>query len=55
VLEVIEQPLQILLRIEIDGKEVLIPINESTLVKVDHKGEKIYVDLPEGLLDIYLT
>ena len=54
-LEVIEQPLQILLRIEIDGKEVLIPINESTLVKVDHKGEKIYVDLPEGLLDIYLT
>ena len=55
VLEVIEQPLQILLRIEIDGKEVLIPINESTLVKVDHKAEKIHVDLPEGLLDIYLT
>ena len=55
VLEVIEQLLQILLRIEIDGKEVLIPINESTLVKVDHKAEKIHVDLPEGLLDIYLT
>lgn len=55
VLEVIEQPLQILLRIEIDGKEVLIPINESTLVKIDHKAEKIHVDLPEGLLDIYLT
>lgn len=55
VLEVIEQPLQILLRIEIDEKEVLIPIIESTLVKIDHKAEKIHVDLPEGLLDIYLT
>jgi 16S rRNA processing protein RimM len=55
VLEVIEQPLQILLRIEIDSKEVLIPINESTLVKIDHKSEKIFVTLPAGLLDIYLT
>ena len=55
VLEVIEQPLQILLRIEIEAKEVLIPINESTLVSIDHKGEKIFVNLPEGLLDIYLT
>jgi 16S rRNA processing protein RimM len=55
VLEVIEQPLQILLRIEMEEKEVLIPINESTLVKIDHKGEKIHVDLPDGLLDIYLS
>ena len=55
VLEVIEQPMQILLRIEIDTKEVLIPINESTLVKIDHKSEKIVVTLPEGLLDIYLS
>jgi 16S rRNA processing protein RimM len=55
VLEVIQQPMQILLRIEIDTKEVLIPINESTLVRIDHKSEKIVVTLPEGLLDIYLS
>lgn len=55
VLEVIEQPLQILLRLEIEGKEVLVPLNESTLVAIDHKTEKIFVTLPEGLLDIYLT
>jgi 16S rRNA processing protein RimM len=55
VLEVIEQPHQLLLRIEIDGKEVLIPVNESTLIKIDHKAEKIHVSLPDGLLDIYLT
>ncbi len=55
VLEVIEQPMQILLRIEMEGKEVLIPINDSTLIKIDHKTQKIHVDLPPGLLDIYLN
>ena len=55
VLEVIEQPHQMLLRIEIDKKEVLIPINESTLLSIDHKAQKIFVALPDGLLDIYLA
>ena len=55
VLEVIEQPAQILLRIEINEKEVLIPLNESTLEKIDLKKQKIIVELPDGLLDIYLN
>ncbi len=37
ILEVIEQPHQVLCRLEIDGKEVLIPINEQTLEKIEHK------------------
>ncbi len=55
VMEVIEQPTQLLLSIEINEKEVLVPINETTLERIDHKNQKIYVVLPEGLLDIYLT
>jgi 16S rRNA processing protein RimM len=55
VIEVIEQPTQLLLSILINDKEVLVPINESTLEKIDHKNQKIFVALPEGLLDIYLT
>lgn len=55
VLEVIEQPLQILLRLEIEGKEVLIPLNESTLIGIDRKKQVIHVALPDGLLDIYLN
>lgn len=54
ILEVIEQPHQVLCRLEIKAKEVLIPLNESTLVKVDHKKKQVIVALPEGLLDIYL-
>jgi 16S rRNA processing protein RimM len=53
--EVIEQPHQLLCRIEIKNKEVLIPLNESTIKKYDHKNKKVIVELPEGLLDIYLT
>lgn len=55
VMEVIEQPAQLLLSILINDKEVLVPINESTLEKIDHKNQKIFVILPDGLLDIYLT
>jgi 16S rRNA processing protein RimM len=54
ILEVIEQPHQVLCRIEIKNKEVLIPLNESTLKKVDHKKKQLLVTLPDGLLDIYL-
>ena len=54
VLEVIEQPHQMLCRIEINKKEVLIPINESFLKKIDHKKKEVIVELPEGLIDVYL-
>ena len=54
ILEVIEQPHQLLCRMELNEKEVLIPLNESFLKKVDHKKKEVIVELPEGLLDIYL-
>lgn len=55
ILEVIEQPHQLLCRLEIKEKEVLIPLNEDTLKKTDHKKKEVLVRLPEGLLEIYLT
>jgi 16S rRNA processing protein RimM len=54
ILEVIEQPHQILCRIEVKGKEAYIPLNESTILRIDHKGRRVLVELPEGLLEIYL-
>jgi 16S rRNA processing protein RimM len=55
ILEVIEQPHQILCRIEISTKEVLIPLNEQTLRRVDHKDKTVLLTLPDGLLEVYLT
>lgn len=53
VIEVIEQPHQVLCAIIIDGKEALIPVHEDSLEKIDKKQRKIYVNLPDGLLEIY--
>lgn len=55
ILEVIEQPHQLLCRLEIKSKEVLIPLHEESLQKVDHKKKQVLVELPEGLLDVYLA
>lgn len=53
VCEVIEQPHQVLCKIILNGKEALIPVHEDSLDKVDKKNRKLYVNLPDGLLEIY--
>ncbi|HMK03705.1 MAG TPA: ribosome maturation factor RimM [Ferruginibacter sp.] len=53
ILEVIEQPHQLLCTILVDGKEALIPIHEESLQKIDKKNRKVFVILPDGLLEIY--
>jgi 16S rRNA processing protein RimM len=53
IIEVIEQPHQVLCAILYKGKEALIPVHENNLVKMDAKGKKVYVDVPDGLLEIY--
>lgn len=53
ILEVIEQPHQVLCKILVDGKEALIPMHEQTLRKVDAKRREVHVELPDGLLDVY--
>src|SRR5687768_3084333 len=41
--EVIEQPHQILCRIEIQSKEALIPLHEDTILKIDKKKQQVIV------------
>ncbi|HMO33660.1 MAG TPA: 16S rRNA processing protein RimM [Lacibacter sp.] len=53
--EVIEQPLQILCRLEIEGCEVLIPLHEETIRQVNHRKKQVVTELPDGLLDVYLS
>lgn len=53
ILEVIEQPHQILCRIDLNGKEAYIPLHEETIQKIDRKKQQVIVALPPGLLEIY--
>ena len=53
IIEVIEMPHQILVAIMHKGKEALIPIHDNNLIKMDNKNRKIYVEVPDGLLEVY--
>lgn len=53
IIEVIEQPHQVLCAIMYKGKEALIPVHEDSLLKIDKKNRKVFVEIPDGLLDIY--
>ena len=51
--EVIEQPHQVLCRIEINGREAYIPLHQESMVRIDNKKKQVIVSLPPGLLEIY--
>ncbi len=53
IIEVNEMAHQILCTILYNGKEALIPVHEANLIKIDDKNKKVYVNVPEGLLEIY--
>lgn len=54
VIEIVEQPHQLICSIMYKGKEVLVPLHDESLLKVDAKNKRLYMKLPDGLLDIYL-
>lgn len=53
IIEVLEQPHQILCTVLYKGNEALIPVHEGNLLKMDQKNKKVYVEVPQGLLEIY--
>lgn len=45
---------QALFEIDRNGIEILIPMNDEFIVKVDRKNKTIEVDTPEGLIELYI-
>ena len=45
---------QALFEIEKGDKELLVPINDEIITKLDRENKTIYVTTPEGLVDLYL-
>jgi len=45
---------QALFEIEKDDKQILIPMNDEFIEKLDKKNKIIYLKTPEGLIDLYL-
>ncbi|NCA85623.1 MAG: 16S rRNA processing protein RimM [Clostridia bacterium] len=52
VTDLIESTEQVLLLVEHNGGEVLIPFVEDFIVKIDKSKKILYLDLPEGLIEL---
>lgn len=53
--EILEYPTQAIIQVIKDGKEILIPILDETIERVDRVNKILYVKAPEGLIDMYLS
>ncbi len=52
--KILDYPNQAVMQIFRDEKEILIPVNDDIIQKVDRAGKVIRVKAPEGLIEIYL-
>ena len=53
--DVLEYPTQAVIQVMKDGKEILIPVHDDILQKVNKKAKTLTVNAPEGLIDMYLN
>ncbi len=45
---------QALFEVDRDGTEILIPMNDEFIHKIDRENKTVFVETPEGLIDLYL-
>ncbi|WP_448636141.1 ribosome maturation factor RimM [Pedobacter panaciterrae] len=55
IIEVNEYPQQFVATVAYQSKEILFPLNDDMIVEIDEDEGTMLVDLPEGLLDIYIN
>ncbi len=53
--DILDYPNQAVIQVFHNGKEVLIPLSQDVIQKVDRKNTTMHVKAPEGLLDVYLN
>lgn len=55
ILDIVEYPQQLIASVNYKNKEVLFPLNVDIIKGIDIESGEVYIDLPEGLLDVYLS
>ncbi|GAB2700111.1 ribosome maturation factor RimM [Mucilaginibacter koreensis] len=55
IIEIVDYPQQIIATVNYQGHEVLFPLNTELIKGIDVEGGEVYIDLPDGLLDVYLS
>lgn len=54
IVKINDQTAQVLLIIDRNGKDVLIPLNDDFILNIDKVKQQFHVNTPEGLIDMYL-
>ncbi len=52
--EVAEYPQQTIATVNYQGHEVLFPLNADIIKRIDTERGEVHINLPEGLIDVYL-
>ncbi|MEY4594413.1 MAG: rRNA processing protein RimM [Bacteroidota bacterium] len=53
ILNIEELPMQLIAQCEFRGNELLFPLNDSIVTSIDTQSKRVFVALPEGLIDVY--
>ena len=51
--KIIEMPFQFLAQVFKDKKEILIPLNDDFILKINEKKKLVEMQLPDGFLDVF--
>jgi 16S rRNA processing protein RimM len=51
--DVAETPGQLLIIFEYSKTEIMLPVNDKTILKILKKKREVHVDIPDGLLEVY--
>jgi 16S rRNA processing protein RimM len=51
---VLDLPQQALMQVKHGEKEILVPMVDEVLLKVDRKKKEIHIRAPEGLIELYI-
>jgi 16S rRNA processing protein RimM len=54
IIEIHEYPQQFVAVVSYKFKEIMFPLNDDLIVEIDEENRILKVDLPEGLVDLYL-
>lgn len=54
VADVFEFPTHAVMQVMKDGKEILVPAQKEIISKVDRTNKTIYVNMPDGLVEMYM-
>jgi 16S rRNA processing protein RimM len=52
--DIMNLPEQDLAQIMVNGREVLVPLQDDLILEINNKKQFIQVDIPDGLLEMYL-